>query len=81
MNGQMTVWVNWTHNPETEYEKTRLPTQVTEVNNFVPEVGESTLSAHYPVVQSIAKQIVDMMEQPWFNGRRPEMIEPDARAR
>ena len=67
VNAMMTVWVNWTHNPETEFEKTRLPTQVTEVNNFVPEVGETTLSAYTQLVQSIAKQIVDMMEQPWFN--------------
>ena len=67
VNGSMTVWVNWTHDPETQFEKTRLPTQVTEVNNFVPEVGESTLSAYTQLCQSIAKQIVDMMEQPWFN--------------
>ena len=63
----MSVWVNWTHNPETEFEKTRQPTLVTEVNNFVPEVGETTLSANMQIVQSIAKQMVDMMEQPWFS--------------
>ena len=67
LNATMTVWINWTHNPETEDEKKRPPTQVTEVNNFVPEVGETTLSANTQLVQSIAKQIVDMMEQPWFN--------------
>ena len=33
----------------------------------MPEVGETTLSAYTQLVQSIAKQIVDMMEQPWFN--------------
>jgi Lipopolysaccharide-assembly len=67
VNAMMSVWINWTHNPETEDEKKRPPTQVTEVNNFVPEVGETTLSAYTQIVQSIAKQIVDMMEQPWFN--------------
>jgi Lipopolysaccharide-assembly len=67
LNATMTVYINWTHNPETEDEKKRLPTQVTEVNNFVPEVGETTLSAYTQLIQSIAKQIVDMMEQPWFN--------------
>ncbi|MGP0067456.1 MAG: hypothetical protein ACLQGP_28155 [Isosphaeraceae bacterium] len=67
LNATMTVFINWTHNPETEDEKKRLPTQVTEVNNFVPEVGETTLSAYTQLVQSIAKQIVDMMEQPWFS--------------
>ncbi len=67
LNATMTVYINWTHNPETEAERKRLPTQVTEVNNFVPEVGETTLSAYTQLVQTIAKQIVDMMEQPWFN--------------
>jgi hypothetical protein len=38
-----------------------------ETINFVPEVGETTLSAYNHVIQSVAKQIVDMMEQPWFN--------------
>ena len=67
LNAMMTVQVNWTHNPPNEVEKTRLPTVVTETINFVPEVGETTLSAYNHVIQSIAKQIVDMMEQPWFN--------------
>jgi hypothetical protein len=67
LNAMMTVWVNWTHNPETELEKTRQPTAITEVNNFIPEAGETTLSAYYQITQSIAKQIVDMMEKPWFS--------------
>jgi len=67
LNGTMTVQVNWTHNPPNEIEKTRLPTVVTETANFVPEVGETTLSAYNHVIQNLAKQIVDMMEQPWFN--------------
>ncbi len=46
---------------------TQLPTIVTETINFVPEVGETTLSATNHVIQNMAKQIVDMMEQPWFN--------------
>ncbi len=37
------------------------------MNNFIPEVGETTLSAYTQIVQSIAKQMVDMMEQPWFS--------------
>jgi Lipopolysaccharide-assembly len=67
LSAMMTVQVNWTHNPPNEVEKTRLPTVVTETINFVPEVGETTLTAFNHVIQSIAKQIVDMMEQPWFN--------------
>ena len=67
LSATMTVQVTWTHNPPNDIEKTRLPTVVTETANFVPEVGESTLSAYNHVIQALAKQIVDMMEQPWFN--------------
>jgi hypothetical protein len=66
LNATITVAVNWTHNPPTEIEDARIPTIVSETINFVPEVGETSLSAFNHVVQSIAKQIVDMMEQPWF---------------
>jgi hypothetical protein len=67
LNATMMVNVNWTHNPPTELERTRGPATIMETINFVPEVGETTLSAFNHVIQSIAKQIVDMMEQPWFN--------------
>jgi hypothetical protein len=69
LNATVTVAVNWTHNPPTEIEKNRLPTIVAETINFVPEVGESSLSGFNHVIQSIAKQIVDMMEQPWFTDK------------
>jgi len=67
LNMTINVGVNWTHNPPTEIEDKRIPTIVAETINFVPEVGETTLSATNHVIQSLAKQIVDMMEQPWFN--------------
>ena len=67
LNATITVSVNWTHNPPTEIEDKRIPTIVSETINFVPEVGETSVSAFNHVIQSIAKQIVDMMEQPWFN--------------
>jgi hypothetical protein len=66
LNAMISVRVNWTHNPPTEVEKNRPPTLVADTINFVPEVGETSMTAFYEVVQSIAKQIVDMMEQPWF---------------
>jgi len=66
LNATITVSVNWTHNPATEIESARIPTIVSETINFVPEVGETSVSAFNHVIQSIAKQIVDMMEQPWF---------------
>ena len=66
LNATIAVNVKWTHNPPTEVEKARLPTLVTETVNFVPEVGETSLTAFYRVNQRLATQIVDMMEQPWY---------------
>jgi hypothetical protein len=67
LNMTINVAVNWTHNPPNEIEEKRVPTIVAETINFIPEVGETTLGATNHVIQSLAKQIVDMMEQPWFN--------------
>ena len=66
LNATVSVVVKWTHNPPTEAEKSRPPTIVSETVNFVPEVGESALTAFYRVNQRLAAQIVDMMEQPWY---------------
>lgn len=66
LNATIMVSVKWTHNPETEAEKVRQPTLVSETVNFVPEVGETSLTAFYRVNQRLAAQIVDMMEQPWY---------------
>jgi hypothetical protein len=67
LNMTINVAVKWTRNPPTELEAVALPTMVVETINFVPEVGDTTLGATNHVVQALAKQIVDMMEQPWFN--------------
>ena len=64
-----TVWINWRHNPPLESEKNQQPTQITESLPYVPELGQTTLTAFQQVTENIAKQIVDMMEQPWFNDR------------
>jgi hypothetical protein len=66
LNATIAVSVKWTHNPPTEVEKTRAATVVSETVNFVPEIGETTLTAFYRVNQRLATQIVDMMEQPWY---------------
>lgn len=66
LNMTISVSVKWTRNPPTEIEDKAIPTVVTETINFVPEVGDTTLTATNHVVQSLAKQVVDMMEQPWF---------------
>jgi hypothetical protein len=57
--------VNWTHNPPTKEELDRGPTVVSETINFIPEVGETSLTAFYRTNQALAVQIADMMEQPW----------------
>ncbi len=72
LNASLYVQANWTHNPPTEIESKRTPTIIAETINFIPEVGETTLSAYNHVIQSIAKQMVDMMEQPWY---RPQDLE------
>jgi Lipopolysaccharide-assembly len=72
LNASIVVQANWTHNPPTDIESKRTLTTISETINFVPEVGETTLSAYNHVIQSIAKQIVDMMEQPWY---RPQDLE------
>lgn len=66
MTARVDISVNWTHNPPTEAEKNRPPTVVSQTVNFIPEVGESTLTAYDRAMQFLAAQIVDMMEQPWY---------------
>ena len=69
LNGTISVQMKWMRNPPSEAELAQLPTLVTETINWVPEVGETVLSAYNHINQSLAKQIVDMMEQPLV---RPE---------
>ena len=63
----MTLWITFRHNPPKESEKNMQPTAITETLQFVPEIGQTTLSSFQQVTENVAKQIVDMMEQPWFN--------------
>ncbi len=67
LNGTVSIMAKWTHNPPTEVEAKRAPTMITETVNFIPQVGESTLTGFYKINQSLAQQIVDMMEQPWYS--------------
>jgi hypothetical protein len=41
------------------------PVQVTAVGRAIPELGESNTTAQQAAVNRLAKQIVNMMEQPW----------------
>ena len=65
LSAQVNVAVNWTHNPPTKEELDRGPTIVSETLNFVPEIGETSQTAFYRTNQALAKQIADMMENPW----------------
>ncbi len=67
LNTMLTVWVNWKHNPPKEYEKNQQPAAITDSFQFVPEIGQTTLTSFQQSTENIAKQIVDMMEQPWFD--------------
>ena len=66
LNASIYVQANWTHNPPTDIESKRTLTLIAETINFIPEVGETAESGYNHVIQSIAKQMVDMMEQAWF---------------
>ena len=66
LNATVAVSVKWVHNPPNDADKARPPTIVAETVNFVPEVGETSLTAFYRTNQMLAAQIVDMMEQPWY---------------
>ncbi len=69
LNATISARVKWTHNPPTEAEEKQEFTVISETVNFVPEVGETALTAYYRVNQRLAAQIVDMMEKPWYTDR------------
>ncbi len=67
LSTMLTVWVNWKHNPPLESEKNQQPAAITDAFQFVPEIGQTALTSFQQSTENIAKQIVDMMEKPWFN--------------
>jgi hypothetical protein len=67
LTATMTLWIGIKHNPPRESEKNMAPTLITETLPFVPEVGQTALTSFQQVTENVAKQIVDMMEQPWFD--------------
>ncbi len=77
LNASVNATVNWTHNPPTEAEQKRGPVIVSDMVNFVPEVGETSMTAFYQTCQRLATQIVDMMEQPWEGGDGSAALIPE----
>lgn len=65
LTAQINASVNWTHNPPSKEELDRGPTVISETVNFVPEIGETSSAAFYRTNQQLARQIADMMENPW----------------
>ncbi|MGE3818474.1 MAG: hypothetical protein AB7I30_03500 [Isosphaeraceae bacterium] len=65
LTAQINASVNWTHNPPLKEELDRGPTVIAETVNFVPEIGETSMAAFYRTNQILARQIADMMENPW----------------
>lgn len=54
--------VNWVHNPPLENERNRVPTVISKKVTFVPERDEPPYTAFYRTCQSMAEQIVKVME-------------------
>jgi hypothetical protein len=65
LTATITASVSWNHNPPTSDDLDRGPTQISEMVNFVPEIGETSETAFYRANQLVARQIVDMMEAAW----------------
>jgi hypothetical protein len=65
LNAWMLATVRWIHNPPLEQEKDAAPVVISELINFIPEVGETSQTAFYRTCQNLATQIVDMMDAPW----------------
>jgi hypothetical protein len=65
LQAQLNCSINWYHNPPNEEELERGPTTFYENINFVPEIGETSMTAFYRANQVLAKQVVDAMEKPW----------------
>jgi hypothetical protein len=65
LNAWVQASVRWIHNPPLEQEVSAAPVVVGETINFIPEVGETAENAFYRTCQSLATQIVDMMDTPW----------------
>jgi hypothetical protein len=63
----LTVWINLKHNPPLESEKDQQPAAITDSFQFVPEIGQTAMTSFQQSTENIAKQIVDMMERPWFD--------------
>jgi Lipopolysaccharide-assembly len=63
----LTVWINLKHNPPLETEKDQQPAAITDSFQFVPEIGQTAMTSFQQSTENIAKQIVDMMERPWFD--------------
>jgi hypothetical protein len=77
LTAMVNVTVNWTHNPPTEEETKRGPVVVSDMVYFVPEIGDTAMTAFYAACQRLATQVVDMMEQPWQGGEGNGALLPD----
>jgi hypothetical protein len=65
LNAWVQASVRWIHNPPLEQEVSAAAVIVGETINFIPEIGETAENAFYRTCQSLATQIVDMMDAPW----------------
>lgn len=63
LTATLTVAVTWTDNRSSK--KPPDPVVVSEIVNFIPEIGESSQAAFQKACDKLARQIVGMMESQW----------------
>lgn len=64
--GYILVTVRWTDNTTNVVrEKELLPVPVYESASFFPEIGETTQLGYYKIMDKVARDVVNMMEEPW----------------
>ncbi len=71
LRGRIAVQVRWVDNRAGGSNPIG-STVIDEAVNFFPEVGETQQQAYQRAIERLARQIVNNMEQPWFNSRELE---------
>lgn len=66
IQGTILATVKWTDNRDSFEKKRDLqPVTVSENAPFYPEIGETTQLGYLKGLEKLARQVVDMMEEPW----------------
>ena len=64
--GSVVVSVTWTdHRLSREKKRELVPVTVNENASFYPEIGETAMLGFDKAIDQLARQVVDLMEEPW----------------